>query len=346
MSPRPARTVLSYLRAVDSRARRRILFPGTSPDLGRRVLSEGLVPDPKKRSWAEDPDVSFTTTPRTSFSGVYLTGNLMTAYSSATRTAGPHAEHIIVIVDVEEATLVHDEDSLRGPLEMALDRLVGSNLTLILSERAVLELYDAMVRGKLDNQLRDAAEFFLKSYDTSAQKGYGLSRAAVVEPALRALVTRQASYALPRISWFAKEKTWEEMGEENARSNQWELKDLPAPEEADKVYMDTVERLSNLLKPMHASGFVADRFMDLSRLRTPVGFSGANKIVAVVGISRVRGDSDKPYVIKFKYGNPQDPRLHAFYKQFEQGFTKNFVVLDKNGNTVDGSLNSALSKAG
>lgn len=52
------------------------------------------MPDPKKKSWAEDKDVGYYITPRTSFAGIYLTGNLMTAYSSATRTAGPHEEHI------------------------------------------------------------------------------------------------------------------------------------------------------------------------------------------------------------------------------------------------------------
>jgi len=53
------RIVTAYLRSLEAVSRKRILYHGTSPEVGHRVLSEGLVPDPKKRSWAEDPDVSF-----------------------------------------------------------------------------------------------------------------------------------------------------------------------------------------------------------------------------------------------------------------------------------------------
>lgn len=322
------RVILAYLRTVSAKARRRILYHGTSMDVARRVLSEGLVPDPKRRSWGEDPDVSYHVTPRTSLPGVYLTGNLMTAYSSSTRTAGPHAEHAIIIVDVEEATLSHDEDTLRGPLEMAMQDLVSKGR--VLTEHGALEMYDAMVKGELNDRIREAAENLVRSLDAGSQTGRAPGRTQIAEDAIRALVARQASYALPSVTWFAKDKTWGQMRDEYARGHEMDLGGLPATKEADRLYMSSLGRLSDKLKPSQAIGMAQDRFMDTSRIRSPIGFSGSNRIVAVVGISR-DGGSSTPYIIKFLYGNPDDSRMRDFFNQFKERITDRYIVSGRKG---------------
>jgi hypothetical protein len=151
----PLRIVTAYLHSLEAFSRKRILYHGTSPEVGRRVLSEGLVPDPKKRSWAEDPNAGYNMLPRVSFQGTYLTGNFMTAYSSATRTAGPHTEHLIVVVEVEESSLVHDEDSLKGPLQGAMHGLAPPGH--ILTEHGSLDIYDDMAKGAIDAKLREVS---------------------------------------------------------------------------------------------------------------------------------------------------------------------------------------------
>jgi len=332
VGPNHLRIVLAYLRSVDAFARRRILFHGTSPEVGRKILSEGLIPDPKKRAWAEDPGAGFSMLPRTSFQGVYLTGNFMTAYSSSTNAAGPRRDHIIVVVDVEEASLVHDEDTLKGPLQRILYEFIPKGY--VLTERGHLDTYDDMVRGKIDDKIREESIKFLKSIDQPASTGRGdqEERIQLVEKALRALIVRQAAYSLPQVTWYASEKTWEQM--KAGKSDDWDLSALPEPKNTDKPFMDAFERLSNKLRPMHAKGDAAERFMDTSRIREPIGFSGSNRIVAIVSIEKKDWDKSGGNVLKFLYGNPSDPRLADFYKQYEQKIGDEYTVEGRGGKIV------------
>lgn len=337
MGPNHFRIILAYLRSVDAVSRRRILYHGTSLSVGKRILSEGLVPEPKKRSWSEDPGVGYHTLPRVSLPGTYLTGNLMTAYSSATRTAGPHAEHVLVIVDVEESSLVHDEDTLKGPLQLVLQDFLPEGH--VLTEYGVLQIYDDMMKGEIDDKIHESAKKFLKSIDVQAFEGRGRQdeRMQVVEKALKALITRQASYALPTITWYADEKNWEQM--KAAQSERFDLSDLPQPKDSDKIFMSALEEMSSKLKPVHARGMAADRFMATSRIKEPIGFSGSNKIVAIVGINN-DWEGSGPATFKFYYGNPSDTRLDGFFKEYKERIGGEYAVIDKSGKTVLESLKS------
>lgn len=332
MGPNHFRIILSYLRTVNAKSRKRILYHGTSPEIGRKILSEGLIPDPKKRAWKEDPGASLGMLPRTSFPGVYLTGNFMTAYASSTNVAGPRKDHVIVVVEVEEASLVHDEDTLKGPLQWVLHEFLPKGH--VLTERGHLDTYDDMVKGTIDDKIRQESIKLLKSIDKSAEAGVGdqSERVQVAEDAVRALIVRQAAYSLPSITWYAKEKTWEQM--KAGQSGEWDLSALPEPKEADKIFMVAFERLSNKLKPMYAKGSVADSFGETSRIREPIGFSGSNKIVAIVSIERKDWDKYDGEVVRFMYGNPSDSRLADFFKQYEQKIGGEYSVIDKSGKMV------------
>jgi len=320
------RIVLSYLRSVEGFARKVILYHGTSPDVARRVLSEGLVPEPKKRSWAEDPDVSFSDMSRASFPGIYLTGNLLTALSAAQRVSPGNKPRAVIIVEVEETGLVHDEDTLKAPLrwvliDMAKDRGV------IYVERSALSMYSNMADGKYDKVLKDKALELLQSIDSRAKQGYGLERAAMVERALRALLARDTSVGLPNTIWYGKEHSWDKV-KQMVSEEGYNLKDLPEPAIAEKAFAAALEEMSNKLKPTTAAGLAADRFGRTSRMRERIGFSGANKIVAVVLIDT------EDYSIKFLYGSPTDPRLWGFFNEYSLRMTNNFEVTDMSGKVV------------
>jgi hypothetical protein len=166
-------------------------------------------------------------------------------------------------------------------------------------------------------------------------------RVDVVENALRALITRQASYALPIVTWFSKDKSWDQMVKEQSERN--DLSGLPQPKEADAAFMRSLEELSNKLKPMHARGLAADRFSDTSRIRGSIGFSGSNKIVAVVGITSGEKAGDTA-TMRFMFGSPTDPRLNDFFKQYEERIGGKYSVVDKAGKVVSEPMKTTAPK--
>lgn len=320
------RVVTAYLRSLEAVSRKRILYHGTSPEVGRRVLSEGLVPDPKKRSWEDDPGTSFNELSKKSFPGTYLTGNIMTALSAASRVSPPPRPRAIVVVEVEESQLVHDEDTLKSPLRYVLIDLAKER-GVIYVERSALSMYDEMVDGKLDKVLKDKSVGLLQSIDSRAKQGYGLERATMIERALRALLTRDTAVGLQNTVWYGKDKTWDNL-KETVSLEGYNLEGLPEPAEAERLFMIALEEMSNKLKPTTAAGLAADRFSAVSRMRSPIGFSGANKIVAVMLIDT------EDYSIKFLYGSPSDARLKDFFKEYSERMTSNFDVFDSSGKSV------------
>src|SRR5208337_2478430 len=60
-------------------AARSIWYHGSSIKNLRSILAQGLIPDPKERAWADDPESSVYTPSRESYGGIYVTQNLLTA---------------------------------------------------------------------------------------------------------------------------------------------------------------------------------------------------------------------------------------------------------------------------
>ena len=323
------RVILAYVRAVEAAGKRRVLFHGTSPRIAKRILSEGLVPDPKKRSWSDDPNTSTYTLPRTSLPGIYLTDNVMTALSSARRTSGGgRNERALVVVDVEEKTLSHDEDTLKGPLKFNTRHMIPEGY--MFTGTVVMHMYDQMVKGELDDKIKQSARGFLEGLDLPAKSGYGESRMPMAVELYRAYLTRQAAHTVPELSWFAEKNTWDQMRKEVADRHDIDLSKLPDPKEADREFMATLGKLSDKLRPSQATGSALPEYSGTYRSLGSIGFSGSNRIVAVVLV-----DSDEtPYKIKFLYGSPTDPRVGELFKKFGESMSSNYRVLDRAGNPV------------
>ena len=71
-------------------ALRSIWYHGSSIKNLRSIVAQGLIPDPKERNWADDPDASIGNPSRASYGGIYVTRNLMTA-TSAPKDCRPRA---------------------------------------------------------------------------------------------------------------------------------------------------------------------------------------------------------------------------------------------------------------
>jgi hypothetical protein len=91
---------------------RSIWYHGTRGRNLSSILSQGLIPNPKKREWAYDPNASFIQPSRTSLEGIYLTRNLGTARVSASRSTDKDEPIVIVAVEVQPRSLVADEDDV------------------------------------------------------------------------------------------------------------------------------------------------------------------------------------------------------------------------------------------
>lgn len=105
-----------------------IVYHGTSSRLTRVILKQGMLSEPKSRTWQDDPDSSQTRPSRASLPGSYWTRNLGTAMSSVMRAnqANKKPEEdwryipgLIVIAQIVPQSAVADEDSINGPLGWA-----------------------------------------------------------------------------------------------------------------------------------------------------------------------------------------------------------------------------------
>lgn len=97
------------------RAKPQLMYHGTSSKNLRSILKQGLIPDPKKRVWQDDPNAASTYTQitRRSLKGVYLASNYSTA-SSASLTAAQKSksERLIVVAQVQPRSGFADEDDI------------------------------------------------------------------------------------------------------------------------------------------------------------------------------------------------------------------------------------------
>ena len=88
------------------------LYHGTNKKNLSSIMSAGLLSEPKRRNWDVDPDASFDMASRQSLTGVYLTPNLMTAYGSANRRQKERENPIVLIVQAQPNSLFLDEDEI------------------------------------------------------------------------------------------------------------------------------------------------------------------------------------------------------------------------------------------
>jgi hypothetical protein len=114
-----------------------IMYHGTSARLAQKILTQGLIPNPDKRAWADDPHVSFNQSSRVSYGGIYLTRNLMTAMLSDKATAGRSEDRVIFILEVQPRSLIADED------DFAWLRSLVPNEGYLINEYIVMELWIA-----------------------------------------------------------------------------------------------------------------------------------------------------------------------------------------------------------
>jgi hypothetical protein len=181
-SPALARMLRGYQIDYDTRehvmeasmAKPIIVYHGTSGRLARDILKQGMLANPKQRTWAEDPHVSVNMASRVSLPGSYWTTNFATARSAVSKANEANRKSpeedwrdipgLIVIAQIIPQSAVADEDSLNGPLGWAwtqmMKEVLGVNSDAVQSLAAALWYPHGSVRGLPEKLLAKFTEVF------------------------------------------------------------------------------------------------------------------------------------------------------------------------------------------
>ena len=296
-------------------ASRELLYHGTSIDRLQSILSQGLIPDPKRRTWAEDPDASSRTISRQSFPGIYLTGNFMTAKSSAT-TAGNPRSGVIVVVQAETRTLATDEDNLVYSLQYSLNHI---HEDMVMNEWLMTQTFISYKLGKLEGHFRasaaDLLNFLMKKVPEPRKTKVREASIDLFSDILKALLVRTMSYMMKEYGDRWEKTKLRYQLEENGLS----FDDIPSAEESESSLRYLIEQATRKLS------VIAEDIEDINytaRSITPITFRGVNKIVCVMSYSMPQNILEAPTVLNFHYVS--DPGSAArLLEDFQRHITSN-----------------------
>jgi hypothetical protein len=251
------------------------MYHGTDAENLPIIMSQGLIPNPKKRVWQQDEHASFYQPSRSSLPGIYLTTNLMTALSSAGK--GKTKEDVLVLVRVSSGTLLADEDDVKFRLNSAISDHPYSVMQLYTGWQALKQglIADEWGREETRKYLETAQSTFmennLKSLNTFLKGGLNGHETNLVLPLLEKAfyitLTRKASH-VEKYSWGYSDHNY----------------GIPIPSSslAESDFKALEDRLTRLLKRMGRPEHLNDAMSPTARIETPITFSGRNKIVAVL----------------------------------------------------------------
>jgi ADP-ribose pyrophosphatase YjhB (NUDIX family) len=277
---------------------RGIWYHGTSSKYLKDILSQGLIPDPKEKSWSVDPDASMSTLDRTTYGGIYVTKNLRIALSSAWRTAGKTKDNqLIVILDLQPKSLIADEDDIAG-------YFVGY------PETNALWFYKIIKHGteypEYEQKLENERErFAVKTLETIKQlnkidnpKLESILKNLIKNDGFDAMVTRITAY-LDMSSYY-----YSDMWYRNWDDRKIKREDIPLPPEkrdGELVFRKFIDRLTRTLKSIPRT---SDIFRRTGRSLEPIRFTGNNKIICILELIKNEDSSES---VRLRYGKvPED----------------------------------------
>lgn len=297
---------------------RNIMYHGTHKRNLQSILKQGLIPNPKQREWKEDPDIGPSMISRQSYEGIYLTENLMTATGSAGRrtdNSNKEKERIVVVVDIEKATAIPDEDNLNTEIMRGLSNFFGKNF---IGNNMAVQAYIDIMQDKANLTLTKNAINALKTWEhgytdegNPIHKEYLKSKIPYVVDTMKKYITRQAAWELKND------------GYKGSKFYDIEESKVPQPPDVKQAETDFRNAMDALMRKLKASFNNSKKNIlgNTARMLEPITYSGSNKIIAVLGIVDNYGNEDyvsgkTPYkTIKEYYGSVSDPRFADDFKE-------------------------------
>ena len=130
-----------------------IVYHGTPAKNYSSIMSQGLIPNPKQRAWQDDPDTSYYSSSRKSLDGIYVSTNLMTAYSAGRQggNKGLKEGRLIVICEIQPKTGFMDEDDLNFIDGFNSNEYVNADLFFSIKTGADKEYVNGYFKKLLDS---------------------------------------------------------------------------------------------------------------------------------------------------------------------------------------------------
>jgi hypothetical protein len=267
-------------------ASRQILYHGTAIKNLKSIMSQGLIPNPKERAWADDPDETFLTVSRASFPGIYLTNNFNTARISSKR-GGMRDQGVVIAAQIETRTLALDEDRL-GWIMGAMNMLVKGGLS---NRYQTVETYYRYLDGDLEVELNENVhEFMLEALQYIDPKSVD----HVIKNAFPVIKNLLIALLIRNLAWINSNE--EDLNERFLRDGR-DINEIPTFEKASETLRKYTEEATRKLAVIIKGG---NELNYTARALEPITFSGANKILSIV--SWTISDKDHEMILKFWYG--------------------------------------------
>jgi len=280
-----------FERYTGSKQLRGIWYHGTSTKYLQSILSQGLLPNPPEKSWDVDPDASQTTYDRTTYGGIYVTKNLLTAYSAAWRTARKtNGNRLIVMLDLQSKSLIADEDDITFHLNPYHETNALWYFKLLKYGSEYPEYITDMEKEK-EKWANSVVSKLKEYYDITNVNVLRILKQYLLNEGFEAIVTRTASYSTDKYLWH---RNWDVR---NTYSE--DIPKLPTSKEGELIFRNFVNKLTKLLKFLVNK----DLFAPKGRSLKPIRFSGSNKIVCIIELIEFRDEKAK---IKIHYGSLPD----------------------------------------
>lgn len=268
-----------------------VMYHGTASKYLDSILSSGLEPSPKKRSWAAD-EGGFYHASRKSIGGIYVTTNLMTASSSALRTAqGSKSNKLYVVMDIHPNSLIGDED----------DFMMNAQISSNEYQLSILNAYSILLKNKAFLQhavKQEYGDYYLKSM----QELYEKAKTKFIEDSLRSIkykmngmhpslearlrelyqsgfdicLARQGAHLDP---YTFKKGFWEALSGFGHDLDGF-ISPQPSKEVAETAYLAFQDKVSRSAKQIAYKN--EDKFNHTARIMEPIRFHGRNRILCVV----------------------------------------------------------------
>ncbi|MCK9435300.1 MAG: hypothetical protein M0R32_10965 [Candidatus Cloacimonetes bacterium] len=300
-----------------------IWYHGTSLPRAKKILSEGLVPVPKEKTWEKDEAANFSKPSRASLPGVYLTRNLMTAISSAANAAGGYRSGIsraIVCVELQEKTLFADEDKA----DIGTVAIPG----LLTTQSGVADLYYSLLFDKDESYLETCRKAYVeKSLEILVLNLKDEYKTKELLERIRQMLydgwpivlRRQAAYVADYNSNMWRDRIgkdaflginvdnpadYQRQGEEKVRQILDKISPFLDKASAENAYSEFIDKITRTMKCLAREKASSWNFNTTGRSTNPIGFKGSNKIVSIISLEADNDGRDTPKLLFGEF--PQD----------------------------------------
>lgn len=327
-------SILEYLRERRqsvAKSGRIMMLHGTSDKFLKSILANGLIPNPKRRTWEDDPNPSFNVPSRVSYGGVYFSKNVFTAIQSARNTKNKLGgkDPLIVVSQIQPKTALPDEDSFQSYIKFALDYAIseGGNY----SQNDFMYVYAYYCHLVNNDEFEDHVKYFIKQMinfacHTSEMKQACQTSNKIVDKMNR-LYIASIKRIVSHIDLDLQKRYLNEFFDREGKefSEEYIITDKAS---AEREYMQATDDITRSFK-----NFVMNKLdtFDLTlRVMEPVGFSGPNKIIAIFELENYFNNDHDDVRIVVHYGQIPDDII----QDFKEIMGVEFEIIEKDRENV------------